>query len=149
LKTDVGALKTDMGALKTDVRTLTESVNLLQRKQRNEEVRRSNAIKSLSQTLTKFEYNTRGEPWPQDVDQPATFNHLSVSGAEGLPGNPGVKSGWNKEKSRKFLTQAILGYTTDSEGEDENGPRARTRRLKVIDALGGQHERVVAQVYNY
>ena len=49
-----------------------------------------------------------------------------------------------------WLQAAILGYTDDgSDGEGEVGDKARTVRVKVINAVGGNVTNVFATQYQF
>ena len=78
-----------------------------------------------------------GDAWPVGVAQPGTMLDLAVAGNESKPGLA-TRSEWNRELSRAFLRTAVEGYAEDaSDGEGELGAKARTMRIKVIQAMGG------------
>lgn len=112
----------------------------------NDATRRANGLKSLTAPLLPLRFDHSGNPWPADVAQPARLSVLAVSGSENVPGSR-ERSDWNRVKSRAFLAMAVEGYDSDTDGEDENGPKSRTARLKVIGALGASFERVIRTVY--
>ena len=76
------------------------------------------------------------------------FN-LAVAGNENKPGLD-KRPNWNKARGQAFLQAAILGYTDDgSDGEGEVGDKARTVRVKVINAVGGNVTNVFATQYQF
>jgi hypothetical protein len=140
LSTRVSALETRVGALETSVGALTIASD-------NQRVRVANSMKGNVEPLQPFRFDCFGRPWPAGVAQPATLLDLAVAGNETKPGLT-VKSNWNREKSRAFLELAVDGYATDGGGDaDENGNKARTRRMKVIQAVGGDVASVFSTQY--
>lgn len=109
--------------------------------------RTANGLKALRAELVPLPYDRNGRPWPRGVEQPRRMIDLAISGSEHVPGEAAT-SGWNRGKSKAFLSTAVDGYATDgTDGEGEAGAKSRTARLKVIDVLGGSYERVINSVY--
>lgn len=150
LDTIEGRLDTIEGrldGLDKQVAEIAGGLTLLQAEGKNSAVRRSNSVKFLGANLTPLPYDHLGNPWPADVPQPARFLDLAVSGAEMLPG--GGKVNWNRRKSRAFLSCALEGQDAEeSDGEGlEGSTQSRTSRLRVIELMGGNFERITGAVY--
>jgi len=154
LKGDVAALKGDVAALKGDVAALKGNVAAIEVRlaaadavRANDTARLANKLRSLTSLLTPLPFGHDGAPWPATVAQPPSLLHLSVSGAETMPGTVS-RPLWNRSMSRAFLRAAVAGYTEDGEeSEREESNKARAVRLKVIEAVGGVYERIIGAVY--
>jgi hypothetical protein len=154
LKGDVVALKGDVAALKGDVAALKGGVVAIEARlaaadamRANDTARLSNKLRALTSPLAPLPFTHDGAPWPIAVAQPPSLLHLSVSGAETMPGTA-FRPTWNRAMSRAFLHAAVAGYTEDGEeSEREESNKARVVRLKVIEAVGGVYERVIGAVY--
>ena len=156
LETAVGALDARVGGLETavsalDARGARVEASMLQLvgARANDVARLANALKACEAPLRPLPYGCDGRPWPADVAQPATLLDLAVSGAEAKPGT-NERADWCKKRSRAFLHAAVDGYATDgTDGEGEIGSKARTARVKVIQAMGGDVAAVLATTYKF
>lgn len=151
MKGDISAMKDDILTMKGDILTMKDDISSLRTAvvradcaRAVDSARLANRLKSLTARLVALPFDCNGELWPQTVDQPTRMIDLAISGSEHVPGERRV-SGWNRLKSRAFLAKAVSGYdaTSGSDGEGEEGSKARTARLKVIEAMGGSYERVI------
>ena len=133
--------------LESSVRMLDSSVRVLNAASANERVRVNNSMKANAVALQPFLFDREGNLWPSAVRQPPTLLDLAVAGTENKPGTT-VKPAWNKLSSRAFLKSAVVGYEDDgTDGEGEVGAMARTARIKVIQAVGGDVANVFATQY--
>ena len=153
LDTKVTALDTKVTALDTNFSSRLESieakVRALLAANANEQVRIINCMKANVAALQPFKFDRDGNDWPERVMQPPTLLDLAVAGNENKPGLD-KKPNWNKARGQAFLQAAILGYTDDgSDGEGEVGDKARTVRVKVINAVGGNVTNVFATQYQF
>jgi hypothetical protein len=115
----------------------------------NERVRAINRVKANVAALEPFLFDCSGEAWPPGVKQPPTLLDLAVAGNENKPGLRN-KPAWNKTSSIAFLKAAVAGFLEDaSDGEGESGTMARTVRVKVIQAVGGDVASVFATQYQF
>ena len=115
----------------------------------NERVRAINRVKANAAALEPFLFDCSGEAWPPGVRQPPTLLDLAVAGNENKPGLRD-KPAWNKTASVAFLKAAVAGFVEDaSDGEGESGTMARTVRVKVIQAVGGDVASVFAAQYRF
>ena len=136
-----------LDALSSAVTELRDEANL-QRTRQNAEQRLKNSLKSLTAPLEPLKFDASGVVWPPTVAQPAKLIDLAIGGSENVPGGHAT-SGWNKQKSRAFLTHALSGgYESDSDSEGENGDKARSLRMRVIECMGGRFERVVSTLHH-
>ena len=151
LDAKVGALDAKVGALDAKVAArldgIDSSVRVLLAAGANERVRLNNSMKANAVALQPFLFDREGNLWPSAVRQPPTLLDLAVAGNENKPGTS-VKPAWNKLSSRAFLKSAVVGYEDDgTDGEGEVGAMARTARIKVIQAVGGDVANVFATQY--
>lgn len=144
----VDNLVTKVGNIETKLDNIETEVHRLSATQMNEQTRQKNAVKSNTTALNRLPFTADGIPWPPEIKQPETFNNLAVSGAQDLPGQRGVRNPWSKNDSKAFLCAAVPDYDdgeSDTDDDDESGDKARTRRMRVIVAMGGSIVQVVAQ----
>ena len=145
----VDNLETSVQALDARVDNLETSVQTLAAARANEVTRLANALKTCGAPLVPLRFGCDGRKWPIGIEQPTTLLDLAVSGAECKPGTS-VRANWNKDRSRAFLHVAVDGYATDgSDAEGEAGAKARTARVKVIQAMGGDVAAVLATTYKF
>jgi hypothetical protein len=145
----VDSLDERVAKLDARVARVETSVQSLAAARANDVSRLANALKACEAPLVPLRFRCDGRPWPSDVEQPATLLDLAVSGAEAKPGTS-TRANWNKERSRAFLQVAVDGYATDgSDAEGEIGAKARTARVKVIQAMGGDVAAVLATTYKF
>jgi len=153
LDAKVGALDAKVGALDAKVTArldgIDSSVLVLLAAGANERVRLNNSLKANAVALQPFAFDREGKPWPSAVKQPQTLLDLAVAGNENKPGTS-VKPAWNKASSQAFLKTAVVGYDDEgTDGEGEVGAMARTARIKVIQAVGGDVANVFATQYRH
>jgi len=135
--------------LESSVRMLESSVRVLSAAGANERVRLNNSMKATTSALQPFAFDRDGNPWPAAVKQPPTLLDLAVAGNENKPGLA-EKPDWNKTSSKAFLKTAVVGYDEEgTDGEGEVGDKARTVRVKVIQAVGGNVASVFATQYHF
>lgn len=147
LEARMGALEARVGALEARVGAMEASVRVLRAASANERVRLNNSLKANVAPLQPFAFDREGNPWPAGIEQPPTLLDLAVAGNESKPGQTD-KPAWNKTKSKAFLKAAVDGYDSDgTDGEGEMGTKARTVRVKVIQAIGGNVASVFATQY--
>ena len=133
--------------VESSVRMLDSSVRVLNAASANERVRVNNSMKANVALLQPFSNDRDGNPWPAAVKQPPTLLDLAVAGNENKPGLS-EKPAWNKACSKAFLKAAVVGYDEDgTDGEGEFGDKARTVRIKVIQAVGGNVASVFSSQY--
>jgi hypothetical protein len=133
--------------VESSVRMLDSSVRVLNAASANERVRMNNSMKANVALLQPFSNDRDGNPWPAAVRQPPTLLDLAVAGNENKPGLS-EKPAWNKACSKAFLKAAVVGYDEDgTDGEGEFGDKARTVRIKVIQAVGGNVASVFSSQY--
>ena len=136
-------------ALDAKATLIDAKVTVLSANAANERVRLNNSMKANTAALQPFAFDRDGNPWPAAVKQPPTLLDLAVAGNENKPGLPD-KPLWNKASSKAFLKTAVVGYDEDgTDGEGEGGDMARTVRVKVIQAVGGNVASVFATQYQY
>ena len=141
------ALDTRVGKIDERVERIETDVKVLAAARANEAVRLANTLKACDAPLKALRFDCVGQLWPTHVKQPATLLDLAVSGAETKPGTA-MRADWNVARSRAFLRAAVDGYETDgTDGEGEIGAVARTARIKVIQAVGGDVVAVLATTY--
>ena len=149
VETRLGAVETRLGAVETRLGAVEQDVRVLRGEHKNGVARLKNSVKAHVAQLVPLPCDRDGNPWPVDVAQPITMLDLAVSGSESKPGLA-VRPEWNRTQSRAFLRTAVEGYTDDaSDGEGELGAKARTMRIKVIQAMGGNVASVFATQYQY
>lgn len=140
---------TNHAAVISRLDALEASVQQLLGARANDAARLANALKACDAPLKPLPRGCDGRPWPAEVAQPATLLDLAVSGAEAKPGTS-VRADWNNTRSRAFLRVAVDGYATDgTDSEGEIGAKARTARVKVIQAMGGDAAAVLATTYKF
>ena len=133
--------------VESSVRMLDSSVRVLNAASANERVRMNNSMKANVALLQPFSNDRDGNPWPAAVRQPPTLLDLAVAGNENKPGLS-EKPAWNKACSKAFLKAAVVGYDEDgTDGEGEFGDKARTVRIRVIQAVGGNVASVFSSQY--
>jgi uncharacterized coiled-coil protein SlyX len=135
-------------ALSAAVAELRDEANLQRTVRLNAEQRLKNALKGLTAPLEPLKFDALGAVWPSAIAQPVKFIDIAIGGSENVPGGHAT-SGWNKQKSRAFLARALPGgYESDSDNEGENGDKARSLRMRVIECMGGRFERVVSSLHH-
>lgn len=115
------ALETSMTVLQTDMK-------VLQAKQFNSTLSRTDELKIVPKPDGSL---------PAKEDYPYSFECLLVAGNESLPGS-GARNYWNRHKSKKLL-RAYDTADSDSGGsgaDDEQSGKARHRRILVAKTLG-------------
>ena len=133
--------------LESSVRMLDSSVRVLNAASANDRMRVNNSMKANVALLQPFSNDRDGNPWPAAVRQPPTLLDLAVAGNENKPGLF-EKPSWNKACSKAFLKAAVVGYDEEgTDGEGESGDKARTVRIKVIQAVGGNVASVFSSQY--
>ena len=149
LEERVGALEERVGKLDDRVGRVESGMQALAASRSNAAARLANALKACEAPLKALPFGCDGRPWPAGIAQPATLLDLAVSGAEAKPGTS-IRADWNVASSRAFLRVAVDGYDTDgTDGEGEIGLKARTARVKVIQAMGGDVAAVLATTYKF
>jgi uncharacterized protein YoxC len=144
----VTEVKEQVGGMQQQMTGMQQQMEKQAAAQANADTRMLNSMKALAQPLAKLKYTASGDNWPATVEQPPSLLELAVSGAENVPGTA-RRSGWSKEKSRAFLKVVLPGgYESESDNEGENGDKARTMRMRVIESVGARFERVVASVHH-
>ena len=150
LQTSVDTQQTNVATLQTNVATQQTNVRVLRAASANDRIRLNNSMKSNLARLQPFAYDRDGNAWPAGVAQPETLLDLAVGGSEAKPGfsGSGGRSTWSKEKSSAFLRTACDGYESDaSDADGESRHKARTGRVKVIQAVGGNLAGVFSTQY--
>ena len=145
----LGAVETRLGAVETRLGAVEQDVRALRGEHKNNVARLKNGLNAHVAQLEHLPCDRAGDAWPVGVAQPGTMLDLAVAGNESKPGLA-TRSEWNHELSRAFLRTAVEGYAEDaSDGEGELGAKARTMRIKVIQAMGGDVASVFPTQYQF